>query len=447
MAVFFQDKTLIDLCNSVLPGLVMIVCFVSAYRRITNSTMFLWSPETWFLLYSGLQFGLGSLVYFSGNEDLLYNLDFAMKVRGADLLKTNLLNSITITLVLLGTKFLPHTSSYTRKGVDLRHAKMLSLFFFIVFLLLAMLSKVAGLLPSAILDLGKNGIIACLVINFFLWSRGERKQAGWALLTLALLTLISLPDFGKTVFIQNFLFAGLGYLLARPVLPKKQFIVFASLLMLLLVWYRPISEYGRRQGLFLLSYEERLDATVSYIFTEKREDPSRSERQESILKLWSRQSLNSVQAFLIDQYDRGQAGDTISNSWIYFIPRLFWPDKPITTDVARKLNKLVYGHTGSSLAPSFNGDAYWNGGWLAVIFISLYVGVIIGFLSRLSLKYLFAFDFRILPIAIAGINLGRYVEGFFANAFIGGVIIMGCSWFLLKRILPPPKTGNVSRLT
>lgn len=297
MAVFFQDKTLIDLCNSVLPGLVMIVCFVSAYRRITNSTMFLWSPETWFLLYSGLQFGLGSLVYFSGNEDLLYNLDFAMKVRGADLLKTNLLNSITITLVLLGTKFLPHTSSYTRKGVDLRHAKMLSLFFFIVFLLLAMLSKVAGLLPSAILDLGKNGIIACLVINFFLWSRGERKQAGWALLTLALLTLISLPDFGKTVFIQNFLFAGLGYLLARPVLPKKQFIVFASLLMLLLVWYRPISEYGRRQGLFLLSYEERLDATVSYIFTEKREDPSRSERQESILKLWSRQSLNSVQAF------------------------------------------------------------------------------------------------------------------------------------------------------
>jgi len=208
----------------------------------------------------------------------------------------------------------------------------------------------------------------------------------------------------------------------------------------MLIWYRPISEYGRRQGIFKLTYQERLEETISFILDERRGDSSRSSSKESLMRLWSRQNLNGIQAYLMDRYDRGLSGDSISEIWVYFIPRFLWPEKPFTTNIARVLNKMVFGYESSALAPSFNGDAYWNGGWLGVIGVSLYVGIVIGFFSRISLKHLNLWDLRILPIAVAGINLGRYVEGFFASAFIGGVIIIGCTWLLIKIIIPSPNS-------
>jgi len=440
LAWTIQEDLLIDICNFTLPTAMTILCFVSVYLRISNNTLYLWAPETWFLVYSGIQFGVGSLVYFSGNEAILYSIDYAIRVRGILLLKTNLLNSITITLVLIGTMFLPRKSVYQKKNVDIRFCKMLSIIFFSVFATIWILSKIVSVLPSSILELGNSSIISSMVINFFLWSKGDRRQAKWALLTLIVLTLFALPDFGKTVFLQNFLYAGLGYLLAKSVLPQKQFLAFTILLLLLLIWYRPISEYGRKQGIFKLTYQERLEETVSFILDERRGDSSRSSSKESLMRLWSRQNLNGIQAYLMDRYDRGLSGNSISEIWVYFIPRFLWPEKPYTTNIARVLNKMVFGYESSALAPSFNGDAYWNGGWPAVIGVSLYVGVVIAFFSRISLKHLNLWDLRVLPIAIAGINLGRYVEGFFASAFIGGVIIMGCMWLLIKTIIPSPNS-------
>ncbi len=438
LAFIIADELFLDLANKYLPLIMAVFSFYVVYKRLQHNFLFIWSPETWFYIFSAIQFGIGAVIYFYGSEEVIFSLDDIYPVDALLLIKTNILNSFTILLISLVFLLFPryyyinqlHELSISNKPRVIK----ICIYFTVISILILLPSVKVSNLPSSFTILLKGISESLLVIFFFLWSSGERKAAKWAIMLLIIMSFISLPSFGKTIFIEPFFCAMLGILMGKKKIFIKYIILAGVLVFGLLVWYVPIAEFGRKEKIYDLPFKDRLDFTTEYIL---RKSYSNWETETNIINsLWKRQNLTTVQGFLVQQYDQGKSGTSFKDIWILFIPRILWPNKPITTNIAKELNEMLLGYASSSLAPSFNADAYWNGGWILAGIVSLYVGALFSVMSRLSLKYIGRLDFRYMPIAIWSITLGRYTEGFFASAFIGGVVIMIAWWLILKKILP-----------
>jgi hypothetical protein len=85
---------------------------------------------------------------------------------------------------------------------------------------------------------------------------------------------------------------------------------------------------------------------------------------------WLRLSYAHAQAFAMDAYDSGEPGDTFK-LWIWvFVPRLIYPDKPVTT-TGEEFNGLLNGNYSSKSAPGMLAEGYWNSGWIGLIMVAL----------------------------------------------------------------------------
>lgn len=434
----FFNREYIEYSNQYMPIIFIVACVYTVIMRLKHNRLFLWSPEVWFYTYCAIQFGFGALPIYYGSEDLIDKLGNAYHFNDETLLKTNLLNSLTVLIVGLMFLILPRYVCFLSTSecniICSNYIKKTSIFFLIISTPIVLLKHTDFFLPGFFANM-EAFALSSLVMFFFLWFTGHRVMAKWALSLLLVLSLISLASFGKTIFLQNFLFAAIGIIMSNKKIKVRHIVLTGLVLLIMLAWYMPISQLGRENLIYQQTLSDRLDFALTHSFSyEIQENSRRSESTGDAL--WSRQSLSGVQAFLIDQYDKGYAGDTFSDIWVYFIPRVIWPDKPITTNVARDLNYMVFGHSSSALAPSFNGDAYYNGGWILVVVVSIYMGVLFYFLSRMAVVNIGQFNFIYMPIAIMAINLGRYVEGFFASSFIGGVVIMLVTWIIIKNLIP-----------
>lgn len=428
-----------NLGNKYLPPLIAYFHGYAVYKRLRYNKLFVWTPETWFLISSGIHFGLGSVILFYGSDEAITSVNLLYYLDDLLLLKTNLLNSVTI-FIIIGTFMFYSKLTYfhinTREIIDsIESAKKICFIFFALSApLIIALTYQYFLVPGSIAQTD-SFTSAGLVILFYLWGIGDKKMAKWAIIVLTIMSLASMASFGKTVFLINFLYAALGILMSRTNIKIKHVAYVSIILISLLVWYKPISEAGRSSQMHLERFSERFDFTTNYILGSQGIDTS-GETSYNIIDNLQRQSLCNIQGFLINRYDHGQPGDSFNDLWLFFIPRLLWPEKPITSDVAREMTDIVFGYRSSALAPSFNGDAYWNGGWTMVLLVSLYIGAFFTITSRNCIKHMSELDFRYLPIAIMGLNLGRYIEGFFTHSYIGGVVIMAVWWLILKRVFP-----------
>lgn len=438
LAFAFSNREYVEYFNQYMPIIFIVACIYTVIIRLKHNRLFLWSPETWFYTYCAIQFGFGALPFYYGSEDLIDKLGYVYRFNDETLLKTNLLNSLSVLIVglifLILPKYVCFPSISECNSICSNYIKKTSILFLIISTPIVLLKHTDFSLPGFFSNI-ESFAMSSLVMFFFLWFTGRREMAKWALSLLLVLSLISLASFGKTIFLQNFLFAVIGIIMSRKKIKISYIVLAGFVFLLLLVWYMPISQLGRDELIYQQKLSDRLDFALTHFFSTKSQ--VKSQKSESdVDSLWNRQSLSAVQAFLIDQYDKGYAGDTFKDIWVYFIPRVIWPDKPITTNVARDLNYLVFGHSGSALAPSFNGDAYYNGGWILVMIVSAYIGVLFYFLSKMAVVNIGQFNFIYMPIAIMAINLGRYVEGFFASSFIGGVVIMLATWLIIKNLIP-----------
>jgi hypothetical protein len=148
-----------------------------------------------------------------------------------------------------------------------------------------------------------------------------------------------------------------------------------------------------------------------------------------------RLSATPYQAFLIHQYDEGRPGDSLQDIWASAVPRAFWPEKPDVTRFGRELYGLATNTSDpqSALAPTYDAEAYWNGGWLAVILVSVLIGLEMGWLTRkwLLLTHERSKDVGILIMAIPSALFGVLVESWIAGTYIGGFLTL----FVLINVL------------
>ena len=415
-------------------------------------------PICWFILGTGLFFGFGVI---AGG---LHAHPWSEKVYGDStqhLLGVNTINSVSVLIVLaIAALFAPsaergiHTISLKGNvGERERIFRCLSIFAVVVvslrliffpeaenLILRSVLGKLYFVIPSIFLLFG---------IFFREFSKTELTIFGIA---FALQTLLGIMLFNK----YEILMPSVALMMGIWVSARSYKLQIAVLLLPIAIFWaaNPLVAIGRLHSQYDALNNTQLDrveilketVTASLLkksplldWTGQAGNPINiSERMstgERVRAIGIRFDVASVQGFLINEYDAGRPGNTLTDLFAVFVPRLFWPEKPIITRFGNELsvkyhNDPVQGT--SAMAPTYTGEAYWNMGWFGVLAISVYLGVCYGLFLRPALNAAQGNNLAYLFVAYPLLTSAAFVESWITATYIGGMAVIFLYYFAIK---------------
>lgn len=433
-------------------------------------------PITWFIFGSGLFFGIGTLAsairvhphttYLFGDDNFY-------------LLKTNLLNSSSLLLVSifafvtfayknnssgeqapysfflqLSRKAFPVTFSL---GVIFVLTKFICFPYPTSLLLLSLLSKLYLLLPSIYLSYG---------MLFRSLSSVKRILVFFLVFLDATCGLLLVSKYQILIpFISLFI----GFLTFSTRCKKNLKYIFAFICLFIFIIptvtlirahniYSPtknslierisiikdvaVDRFNSKKILVRLKSEPDKEVKTSINFTH---DSSLSWSFTGRIKdVLRRFDVVSVQGFLMNEYEEGNPGNSFSKILYIFIPRVIWKDKPIMTNDGSDLHQKYFYIKGkpqarsSSLAPSYFGEIYWNYGYLGVIGLSIFMGILLGGLSRISNASKVSNNKFFMIYPVISIQLCTWsvdVESWIVSTLFGRLIILLTVWILVWLVL------------
>ncbi len=441
---------------------IFIFFFAASYKKILSFNL-------WFLLGAAVFFTIGPLLEFTKSID--------RNILAITLAKVNLLNSSAVFTVTLLNYFLSrkYFYSYCFNRNSFEEKKTLNQFIFVQFLVfLYIVLKLTFFVPSTSLII--NGLfnkLSFLSYSFaFLYGLSKntvpRKINKYSAIIFGLLTFLSLLSLSKLSLVSLVLGYFLGrvfynnsikhvsYLLIIPLIsmflfgpvctagrlnqyyiennPLKvriKIVLFSSVKLLSSTFYKNLEDKDKNledkvSDLFFHSMHgspvrisdnpsSNIDEGIKYISNEK----------FKFLSSLNRFNLTPIQIYLIDQYNLSNEGRSLQSLKFILIPRIFWPDKPILSNDGAQLFRDFYPGVWagiSSLAPSFNAEAYWNYGISGVLFISVYLALIIWLIGYLfkSFKSDFLALMFIFPFILNIFN----VESWIVISYVGGIVTL-----------------------
>ncbi len=130
---------------------------------------------------------------------------------------------------------------------------------------------------------------------------------------------------------------------------------------------------------------------------------------------------STIQGFLIERYQQGKSGDSMSEVWMLFVPRIVWKDKPVITRHGQELYSEFYNdpvnNFKSSVGPTYSAEGYWNYGVKGVLIVSILFGIILGVFEWMSKSLLYPL------LAVPVIFLAFNLEAWFFSTVLGNAII------------------------
>ncbi len=442
----FGDENIQSWVNKIFPMVFLFSLFFSAYILIKEQPPMIFSPLFWFFVACALYFGFGPLTYHYGHPISIWFMEQYYYVSESDLLRTNLLNTLGVGIVIIGfmigSKFFksPYPRAITLP--DFTSLKKIVITFLLIGLpikYLLYLPYVFGLtdfiLPGSIMQL--QILVSLSTIPMILMiEKGAKRWFPLLILLIGSELLTSLLEFGKLSLIIALMLPMLGLFIAR----RKIYILFISLILLVGMYYfiYPIANYGRSEltkihGIFSRgSLQERYEIVKNYLF-------EGSGRHHGSLPghqfWWTRLCYANAQTFAMTRYDSGLIGTTFSSAIYTVIPRFLWKDKPVISAVGNEFNYLVTRNPDSASAPGVFAEAYWNGGWILVIFTCLYLGFLFAGFTKYSLTKIVTNKFYLLPVMLIGIKMGIRPDGWFVVEYVGSVMVAIFLHLVLKATL------------
>jgi hypothetical protein len=406
----------------------------------------LWSPLVWFFAACGVYFGLGPLIYYLGTPESIQFVNNYFPVSYEGLVRTNLLNSIGIgiTAVVFGVvrKVLPADQA-TSPDVDLeqiRAAKRVAWIFLITGLPIQIFLSfpvAIGILdwipPNAITQIG--GFVDLSLIPIY-WLGHVTHRAAYKVLFYALIgfeLVLAVATLGKFQILLVVTLSGLARLLVKP--NFRDFAIAGVVIgVLYIAILQPFVTYGR-----ILLQKNNAQSTfelVSAISGFSSEGRSAlSVTQPGVQQWWVRIDYANAELFAMDSFDNGSPGNTINDIPYYFIPRVFYPEKPDLNpgkDFTSRVKGTILG--ANSTTPCTFGEGYWNLGWLGVIAVSTIMGSLFSLFTWLAQAIISQRRFIYLPLILFGILLGGTPDGWFGLSYIGQTIIIlgtaGLLWLI-----------------
>jgi hypothetical protein len=187
----------------------------------------------------------------------------------------------------------------------------------------------------------------------------------------------------------------------------------------------PMAEYGRHQ--LILRYDsisgaaldERLEILSNY-FEGGAVEKSEEEFQGAIARF----SYMNGAALAVQLYDSGLPGNSLANIPAVFIPRMFWPDKPVITQVGVDFTVLATGNAHSSSAAGLFAESYWNFGWFGIPLLMVPLALIHYYLSRYALKVIHFGRWLFFPVVLVGMKMGLRVDGHYVSDVVGTIVLV-----------------------
>ncbi len=428
------------------PGMLLLGSLLTVFLLVRRNRSVLWTPIPWFLLSLGIFYGLGPLYYILGDAPGIRSLDRVWVVDAYDLWRTNLtvlIGSITIvSSFLLVSTFLKLKKKKKNEypGNELHRAQRIFFWFFLVgtfvkyvLLLPYQFGLVTFVLPGFLANLSDLVLIALLLSGYLSVRLGKRwRTIFWSFLGVEV--LVGLLTLSKTALLYSPLCGFLGIFLAR-----QQMRTLLQGLLVLVLMYVALKPLVRKSRNILYRSGMRRGATLGNridIVKNAASDMSKMELEEysSDMGWWRRLCYSTYHAFAMEQYDTGEPGSSIKNIHYTFVPRLLWPDKPIMTQAGKDFTELVFGHRYSSTGVGVFGEAYWNGGYLVLVLISAYIGLVYAVLSLLSFTFVTKKLWIYMPLVLVGIRLGLESRAWFVPTFIGAIVLYAGTFLMFYLI-------------
>jgi hypothetical protein len=427
-------------------------CVGVAAVDIASSPSRLWYPMTWFLLTSGIYYGFGPLLYYFGTPETVAYVNVYYPVTDGTLWRSNVLTLIGIggviaVYLLLNIVFgnrsgKPEYRSMRESVFDSHFLWKVSLIFMAVGVpvkLFLVLPRALGLwdvvLPGSVEYFAVLSTLA-LVPLFLLRARRGAWAATAVFLLLCFEVSTAFVQLSKLAILKLAIVCVLAWVLRGTTAKRLMWIGALSFLTYALV-LEPLVTYGR------IAFNIMGLRTASEATTLTQDVASGSARDELAALLpgvqgwWSRLNYANAQAFAMDAHDEGQRGDTFELAVWTFVPRVLYPDKPITT-TGEKFNVLVTGNPESKSAPGMFAEGYWNAGWAGLIIVFVVMACCYWGWERYTQAHLRKLGLQYLPVMWMGLLPAMQQDSWFVPGTLGILpLAIAFHWLARTVVLPP----------
>lgn len=413
-----------NLLAVMIPLVLLTVNAVANFRMVVADPAMLLTPLFGVRLIAMVVFGIGGLFDAFAPANIRIGMDYLFPSTAAEVARVNLLWLLGMTVLIAGMmgamRFHPRGRTITGTSTSLGALPLnLGLWVFLVAGAFQLVQAIAGLsLPGIV----QNFVLAFELCGLFLVGQhvGTEMKARIALgLGLAALFIMSLLVMAKTVFLYPALIAVLGTLSNR--LTWRRTLAGAFLIFLSFVIISPIVSYSRER----MANEFGIGSSVSvgdrwrYIMDYAGGDRI---REDDVGFSLSRLDYVMPASFVMAQYDQGMASDRLATSAYIFIPRLIWPDKPITSGSGLEVNYAIGIQGENQIGTTIFADLYWAIGWYGLALIAV-LGVYFGVVTIMCHGIIRRGEWLLLPFALSSLRLGLNLDSDFTAGMMAPAVI------------------------
>jgi hypothetical protein len=387
------------------------------------------------LLASGVYWGFGPLVLTFGDSNTIDQINAGYFVGPSELLLTNLLNSVGMLAIVIGLAVgrrlvgrQPHGWVRCLEGMDaMRVAGVLAT--------VGLTAKFAMVLPrmfdlietpsSTLLQMDMCSRTALMILSYLSATRG-RKATVWFVLLFVIEFMTAGLVTSKIAILEVIVAVLVGRTLAvRKVSTAMNGFVVLGLLLLVL---QPVVTGYRMMGRSTGGGYASTAVETGSLMVQSLSDclHGNNTGQDSYSQgWWYRLCYTPQQAFAMQEYDSGRPGSPWGDFAMGLVPRMLWPDKPLVTPGVN-FSLLISNNPDNNNAPGVLGEGYWYGGWLGLLLVCLYTGMLLGGIDRVSKEVISCRAWIAMPLVIVGIRTSFRIDGWFSTEFMFGTV-----WYIL----------------
>jgi hypothetical protein len=426
------------------PFVLIVLLGVGAFLMVRRDSRSICTTLFWFRLSVIVYFGLGSIVPFIVDPQVLVYIRSFYNFDAGEIYKSNM-------IIALGTATVLSTSNIAlRRGLldpggkmdralpsfDPRHMLSVGLIFLAIGAIVQyglsvpyQLKLTDYVLPGAVLTL--TNLVFAAIFILTVWSIRYALWSIYLVMTLVLVeVVVGLVEFYKSDALIPLVIFGLAVLYTRITLVRG--LLFGCAVLFLFQSIFPIVSQARDELVYRYGQYPRADIAERIDLLERAWSNPRQELLSGSNGVLSRLSYVNQSTFAEHLYDTGAPGGTLADAWAVFIPRWLWPNKPIITQIGITFNYLATGSMDSSAAPGFFAEAYWDYGWIGVIAVMALAGIIFGTISRFSLDVFAREQWIFLPVVLLGARIGMRSDGLIVPDLVGGSALAGSAYLALR---------------
>ncbi|HEX4303164.1 MAG TPA: hypothetical protein VHZ78_10250 [Rhizomicrobium sp.] len=443
--------------NTIGPMILIALLGGSALRMSLLDPNTIWTALFWLRISVSIYYGVGNLVPVIGDEDTYYAMQAFYPFDDHDISELNLIYAVSLLVMLLSSNLVVSLSRSTSvHDPELqrdREAKGRTLFavgmaflaiggFFKYFFVIPYYFKLSSfVLPESITTIANFTYAAIYLLT--VWALEYRRSALPLVIAFVILDItIGILDLQKYAVLISLIIFALAFLRSRITFFK--IVVIGAALAGSYAVLVPIVELSRFQfnnkfGIDApAGFADRFAIVTNSFSVAQSYVQSQNDTPGTRNSALSRISYVNQSSYAIDQYDSGTPGNSLDDIFAVFIPRLFWPDKPIITQIASDYNYAITGNPLSQTSPGLFADAYWDAGWQGVIIATFCLGILFSLLSLYSLRVMHKGQWLYFPIVLLAMKVGYRVDGYLVADMVGGSVILYATRFLLEGIVEFP---------